>query len=69
MKKIKHYVEYISLRIVMFLLYLVPVKAAKKIGILLASFAFYFVPVRKKHVVESLTAAFPKKVHLCRPGR
>ena len=45
----------------MFFLYLMPVKAAKKIGLLIAEFAFYFVPVRKKHVIESLTIAFPSK--------
>ncbi|MDD3066113.1 MAG: lysophospholipid acyltransferase family protein [Endomicrobiaceae bacterium] len=61
MRKIKHYIEYISLRTVMFFLYLMPVKAAKKIGLLIAEFAFYFVPVRKKHVIESLTIAFPSK--------
>jgi KDO2-lipid IV(A) lauroyltransferase len=61
MRKIKHYIEYISLRTVMFFLYLIPVKAAKKIGLLIAEFAFYFVPVRKKHVIESLTIAFPSK--------
>ncbi|GAB1402629.1 lysophospholipid acyltransferase family protein [Elusimicrobiota bacterium] len=61
MKKLKHYIEYFSLRIVMFFLYMIPVSFAKKIGVSFANFAFYFIPIRKKHVIDSLTTAFPKK--------
>lgn len=61
MRKLKHYIEYISLRITMFFLYMIPISFAKKVGLVLAEIVFNFIPIRKKHVIESLTIAFPKK--------
>lgn len=60
-KKIQHYIEYIALVIFMFLLHLLPINFARKIGLVLADIAFVFVPIRKKHIIESLTIAFPNK--------
>lgn len=60
-KKIQHYIEYTALVIFMFLLHLLPINFARKIGLVLADIAFVFVPIRKKHIIESLTIAFPNK--------
>lgn len=60
-KKIQHYIEYISLVSFMALLHLLPVSAARKISVLFAKTAFTFIPIRKKHIIDSLSAAFPDK--------
>ncbi|MBQ2219351.1 MAG: lysophospholipid acyltransferase family protein [Elusimicrobia bacterium] len=60
-KKIQHYTEYISLKILVSFLHLFSINTAKKIGFFLADIAFVFVPIRKKHIVDSLTKSFPAK--------
>ena len=60
-KKIKHYTEYISLKILVSFLHLFSINTAKKIGFFLAGIAFIFVPIRKKHIIDSLTKSFPAK--------
>ncbi|MDD5101821.1 MAG: lysophospholipid acyltransferase family protein [Endomicrobiaceae bacterium] len=60
-KKIQHYIEYISLVIFMSLLHLLSVNFARKIGLIVAEIAFVFIPIRKKHIIDSLTIAFPNK--------
>ncbi|MDR2425792.1 MAG: lysophospholipid acyltransferase family protein [Endomicrobium sp.] len=55
------YIEYFSLKAVMFFLYLFSLSFAQKIGQIFASFAYFFVPMRKKHVIDMLTFAFPEK--------
>ena len=60
-KKIQHYIEYISLKILVSFLHLFSMNTAKKIGFFLADIAFVFVPIRKKHIIDSLTKSFPLK--------
>lgn len=60
-KKIQHYIEYISLKMLISFLHLFSINAAKKIGFFLADIAFIFVPIRKKHIIDSLTKSFPNK--------
>lgn len=60
-KKIQHYIEYISLKMLISFLHLFSVNSAKKIGFFLAEVAFVFVPIRKKHIIDSLTKSFPAK--------
>ncbi len=60
-KKIQHYIEYISLKMLISFLHLFSINAAKKIGFFLADIAFIFVPIRKKHIIDSLTKSFPAK--------
>lgn len=60
-KKLQHLIEYYALKVTMAFLYLFSIDAAKKIGFFLADIAFIFVPIRKKHIISSLTKAFPKK--------
>ena len=60
-KKIQHYIEYISLKMLISFLHLFSISAAKKIGFFLADIAFVFVPIRKKHIIDSLTKSFPAK--------
>ena len=60
-KKIQHYIEYISLKMLISFLHLFSINAAKKIGFFLADIAFVFVPIRKKHIIDSLTKSFPAK--------
>ncbi len=60
-KKIQHYTEYISLKMLISFLHLFSINAAKKIGFFLADIAFIFVPIRKKHIIDSLTKSFPNK--------
>ena len=57
----KNYAEYYALRAAMFFIYLFPLSFAQKIGQFIAFVSFYFVPVRKKHVIDSLSLAFPEK--------
>ncbi|MCL2485681.1 MAG: hypothetical protein FWF32_06465, partial [Endomicrobia bacterium] len=61
LKKIQHYIEYFTLRIIVFFIWLMPRKLAHKIGKVLAVFAYYFIPVRKKYVIDALTLSFPDK--------
>ena len=60
-KKIQHYIEYISLKILIGILHLFSMSFAKKIGFFLADIAFVLVPIRKKHIKDSLTKSFPNK--------
>lgn len=60
-KKVQHYIEFISLKILISFLHLFSINFAKKIGFFLADIAFIFVPIRKKHIIDSLTKSFPKK--------
>ena len=60
-KKIQHYIEYISLKMLISFLHLFSTNTAKKIGFFLADVAFVFVPIRKKHIIDSLTKSFPAK--------
>lgn len=60
-KKIQHYIEYVSLKLLISFLHLFSINIAKKIGFFLADIAFVFVPIRKKHIIDSLTKSFPKK--------
>ncbi len=60
-KKLQHLTEYYALKAVMAFLYLFSMETAKKIGFFLAATAFKFVPIRKKHIISSLTKAFPDK--------
>lgn len=62
-KTIQHHIEYAALVIFMSLLHLVPVSFARKIGSVFAEIAFRFIPIRKKHIIDSLSAAFPDKKH------
>lgn len=60
-KKVQHYIEYISLKMLISFLHLFSVNTAKKIGFILADIAFAVVPIRKKHIFDSLTKSFPGK--------
>lgn len=60
-KKIQHYIEFISLKLLISFLHLFSINFAKKIGFFLADVAFVLVPIRKKHIIDSLTKSFPKK--------
>ena len=60
-KTLQHHLEYYALNITMFFLHLFPMSFSKKIGLMLADIAFVFVPIRKKHIINSLTEAFPDK--------
>ena len=60
-KKFQHYIEYISLKLLISFLHLFSVEGAKKIGFFLADVAFILVPIRKKHIIDSLTKSFPTK--------
>ncbi|MCR4663181.1 MAG: lysophospholipid acyltransferase family protein [Endomicrobiaceae bacterium] len=60
-KKVQHYIEYLSLKMLISFLHLFSVNTAKKIGFILADIAFAVVPIRKKHILDSLTKSFPGK--------
>ncbi len=60
-KKLQHLTEYYALKVTMAFLYLFSMETAKKFGFFLADLAFKFVPIRKKHIISSLTKAFPNK--------
>lgn len=60
-KKLQHLIEYYALKVTMAFLYLFSMETAKKFGFFLAEIVFRFVPIRKKHIISSLTKAFPNK--------
>ena len=61
MKKIRYYIEYLSLKIFIFFIFLIPIKWTKPIAIVVSKIAYNFIPIRKKHIINSLKEAFPKK--------
>ena len=60
-KKLQHLIEYYALKATIAFLYLFSMNTAKKFGFILADIVFKFIPIRKKHIISSLTKAFPNK--------
>ncbi|MCA6071557.1 MAG: lysophospholipid acyltransferase family protein [Endomicrobium sp.] len=58
---LQNYVEYVGLKILMRIVYLLGRTLAHFVGRILAFVLFYFVPVRKKQVLQNITLSFPEK--------
>lgn len=61
MKKIRYFLEYISLLALGRIIVLLPRKAVLSLGAMAGDFIYYCVPVRKKITLEHLRKAFPEK--------
>jgi KDO2-lipid IV(A) lauroyltransferase len=57
----QNYAEYIGLRILMFIVYLLGRTIAQLLGCVIAFLLFYFIPVRKEQVLENISLSFPEK--------
>lgn len=58
MKKIKHWIEYLALRVFASCARVLPLVWARFFARRLADFAYYIVPIRKKVVIKNLSDAF-----------
>jgi KDO2-lipid IV(A) lauroyltransferase len=62
MKRIKHYIEYLAVIFIRWLVCSISLKTALKIGDFVGDFIFYALKIRKKVAIENLKRAFPEKI-------